>query len=221
MEEREIIKSNMSYLKKLKRWFLVIVGIVVLWWVCFSAADNRFYLKEHSRFLGQLSEKIYKSYNHFFRTDLYNTFDSVQPSGYIVLALTALALLLTVYFFYCSKMNLTVTNKRIYGKTAFGRRVDLPLDMISAVGTRAFKGITVSTSSGIIKFLGISNQEEVHKAITDLLMDRQNNPTATTQIKQEIQQSNADELGKFKALLDKGIITQEEFDAKKKQLLGL
>ena len=33
--------------------------------------------------------------------------------------------------------------------------------------------------------------------------------------------SNADELKKFKELLDSGIITQEEFDAKKKQLLGL
>lgn len=33
--------------------------------------------------------------------------------------------------------------------------------------------------------------------------------------------SNADELGKYKDLLDKGVITQEEFDMKKKQLLGL
>lgn len=31
----------------------------------------------------------------------------------------------------------------------------------------------------------------------------------------------ADELKKFKELLDSGVITQEEFDAKKKQLLGL
>lgn len=35
------------------------------------------------------------------------------------------------------------------------------------------------------------------------------------------QTSAADELKKFKELLDSGIITQEEFDAKKKQLLGL
>ena len=35
------------------------------------------------------------------------------------------------------------------------------------------------------------------------------------------QASAADELKKFKELLDMGIITQEEFDAKKKQLLGL
>lgn len=33
--------------------------------------------------------------------------------------------------------------------------------------------------------------------------------------------SAADELKKFKELLDMGVITQEEFDAKKKQLLGL
>ena len=33
--------------------------------------------------------------------------------------------------------------------------------------------------------------------------------------------SNADELKKFKDLLDAGIISQEEFDAKKKDLLGL
>ena len=33
--------------------------------------------------------------------------------------------------------------------------------------------------------------------------------------------SNADEIRKYKALLDDEIITQEEFDAKKKQLLGL
>ncbi|WP_080488158.1 SHOCT domain-containing protein [Oenococcus oeni] len=33
--------------------------------------------------------------------------------------------------------------------------------------------------------------------------------------------SGADEISKFKALLDEGTITKEEFDAKKKQILGL
>ena len=33
--------------------------------------------------------------------------------------------------------------------------------------------------------------------------------------------SNLDELKKYKELLDSGVISQEEFDAKKKQLLGL
>jgi hypothetical protein len=38
---------------------------------------------------------------------------------------------------------------------------------------------------------------------------------------QTVAVSAADELKKFKELLDSGVITQEEFDAKKKQLLGL
>jgi len=33
--------------------------------------------------------------------------------------------------------------------------------------------------------------------------------------------SSADEIGKYKALLDSGAITQDEYEAKKKQLLGL
>ena len=33
--------------------------------------------------------------------------------------------------------------------------------------------------------------------------------------------STADELKKYKELLDLGVLTQEEFDVKKKQLLGL
>lgn len=38
---------------------------------------------------------------------------------------------------------------------------------------------------------------------------------------QQTNLSPADELKKFKELLDSGVITQEEFDAKKKQILGL
>lgn len=43
--------------------------------------------------------------------------------------------------------------------------------------------------------------------------------TATIQVNEAV--SAADELKKFKELLDSGIITQDEFDAKKKQLLGI
>jgi len=36
-----------------------------------------------------------------------------------------------------------------------------------------------------------------------------------------VKNSDADELLKFKDLLDSGVLTQEEFEAKKRQLLGL
>jgi len=118
---------------------------------------------------------------------------------------------------------MTVTDKRVYGKTAFGKRVDLPIDSISAIGSRWPKGIAVATSSGKIAFLIIKNRDEIRDCISGLLIERQQRAATapTTTIKQEIPQSNADELKKYKDLLDQGVISQEEFDAKKKQLLGL
>ena len=52
------------------------------------------------------------------------------------------------------------------------------------------------------------------------LMKKEDNSTSTNQPAQP-QVSVVDELKQLKELLDIGIITQEEFDAKKKQLLGL
>lgn len=51
--------------------------------------------------------------------------------------------------------------------------------------------------------------------------DKEEPQKVQTVIAQEVPQSNADELKKYKDLLDSGIITEEEFEAKKKQLLGL
>ena len=116
--------------------------------------------------------------------------------------------------------SLTVTDKRVFGKAAFSQRVDLPFDKISSVAMCTFNGVGVATSSGKIKFLFCKNKDEIFNTISNVLLERQGKPTETI-IKQEVHQSNADELKKFKDLLDNGIITQEEFEEKKKQLLGL
>lgn len=47
------------------------------------------------------------------------------------------------------------------------------------------------------------------------MMDEQQAPSTNTGI------SEADEILKYKQLLDDGAITQEEYEAKKKQLLGI
>ena len=132
-----------------------------------------------------------------------------------------LAILGFIIYKRWSKVQITVTDKRVYGFDAVGKRVDLPLDSITAVSTSLFSGLAVTTASGAIKFAMLKNRDELHEVISKLLVNRQGKPAATTTIKQEVPQSSADELGKFKDLLDKGVITQEEFDAKKKQLLGL
>lgn len=140
---------------------------------------------------------------------------------YITLLTSLLFIVLLIMGLVSKSNRLVITNKRVNGEALFRKRVELPLDSVSAVGSCWPSGISIATSSGKITFLMIKNRDEIHKCISDLLIERQNKSTVTTTIKQEAPKSDADELKKYKELLDSGIITQEEFDAKKKQLLGL
>ena len=119
--------------------------------------------------------------------------------------------------FLAMKFELIVTDGKVVGKTLFGKRVDLPISQISVAGTGIFNRVSIATSSGSINFYGVTNQNKVFSTISELLMKRQEETKTTS----KASESSADELKKLKDLLDSGIITQEEFDTKKKQLLGL
>lgn len=142
----------------------------------------------------------------------------------IAFAIGLIPLLLYIICKLIIANELVVTDKRVYGKIALGKRVDLPLDSISAVvlTITLLQGISISTSSGRISFYFIEKPKEFHKEISDLIINRQSKTNLnTTTFKQETPFSNADEIKKYKNLFDNGIITQEEFEAKKKQLLDL
>lgn len=79
-------------------------------------------------------------------------------------------------------------------------------------------GWGISTSIGterkfVFSKSELSSAQRLHKYIVEY--------PSSLNTSQEKSSTGADELRKFKALLDDGIITQEEFDAKKKQILGL
>lgn len=119
------------------------------------------------------------------------------------------------------KPELIVTTNRVTGKTLFNKRVDLPISQVSAIGSGSFNRVTVTTASGNITFLAVQNNDEVFHVVSDLLVKRQNETNVSKSIINGVTSSNADELKKYKELLESGAITQEEFEAKKKQLLGL
>lgn len=147
----------------------------------------------------------------------YNS-DTIEELGVIFNVLAGFLFVCGMIFCLCwIRVELTVTNKRIYGKGAFGKRVDLPIDSISAIGTSILWGIDIGTSSGRIHFKFVENNDKIHSVLSKLLLERQQEKTLSN-----IQTaSSADELKKFKELLDSGAITQEEFNLKKKQILGL
>ena len=104
-------------------------------------------------------------------------------------------LLLCILIFW--DFQIIVTDKRVLGITTFNRKVDLPLDSVSAIGTSAFKGISVATSSGKISFLFIKNAEDIRHELNKLIIQRQEERENTVPEQTTINQvSNADELRK-------------------------
>ena len=124
-------------------------------------------------------------------------------------------------YFLLSRCNITVTDKNIKGRTLGGKNVVLPIHMVSAYGTRKFcSAIAIATSSGFIHFSFIGNYKEIGNVLHNLINQRQDATkfTANNSIESH---NDLDDLKKLKELLDNGIISQEEFNVKKKQLLGL
>lgn len=235
MEENVIIKSKRYNPKKLMLALIIIGSLVLLvasiyYGNEYSDYKKRlasYYAHEHTWkchyqliFNGKgygYSEELRCGYNYkptFWRQREDFIYQGVIPFVSVILLAFILKFLLSSY-------EMVVTDKRIYGKIVFGRRVDLPIDSISATGTlRILKGVSASTSSGRIKFLFIKNADQIYKEISNLLLSRQNKE-ATAIANSENRTYASDNLIKLKELLDKGIITQEEFEAKKKQFLSL
>lgn len=197
MEEKVLIKSEQYDVKK-AFIIMVIVGLVL------SILESIAIISNHM-------ESFDRWYDHF---------DWEFLIGLIPVA--AFALIGGLIYLWLRSYELTVTDKRIYGKVAWGKRVDLPVDSVSATATISlFKGVSVSTSSGRISFLVIKNADAIYKIMNNLLIERQQEKVNATVAAAAPKSDEADQLKKYKDLLDSGVITQEEFDAKKKQLLGL
>lgn len=109
---------------------------------------------------------------------------------------------------------LTITNQRVYGTTEFGHSVNIPLDKISSVKRFYSKGINFSYADGTANFPYCQNVSDVYAVASELL-------TKNSIKNSSDETSNAEEIKKYKELLDCGAITKEEFEKKKKQLLGL
>ena len=218
MEEKILIKSKQSSAMKVLIAFIAIGFIWILIWFRVGCNTWGSYYDERSDYAWFIEEHPTRTgYILYEFTHLCND-DAVLIFGpfalFVFIGLLA--------YLRLRSYELTVTNKRIYGKVAWGKRVDLPLDSISSTGTSRFlNGVAVATSSGRIVFRLVKNRNEIYQTINNLLIERQQNKMNGTSAVIEKTADPADQLKKFKELLDSGVITQEEFDAKKKQLLGV
>ena len=167
------------------------------------------------RHLSLYNRNSNKYYDYYYGTiGHYNDFWAI-PFVYVAIICLFIGLLCLLFFLMLKKTQIIITDKRVTGITHFGRKVDLPLDNISAVGSSWLKGVQVATSSGKISFLFIEKSDEVYELLRQLLIERQEK---SQKIAPSI--SNADELIKYKELLDNGTITKEEFEVLKQQFFN-
>ena len=201
MEEKILIKSTID--KKAKS-FLESAPILFLGIAAFFAITLA---------LPAAVEDNYAGWRYVFR------FHGTMTGYFIWFVLGCLSLIASIVTLIVYRVNreceLQITENSVKGKTLLGKEVVLPLYMVSAYSTIKFLSvIAVATASGITKFSLIGNYEEIGKVLENLINNRQKNTETSNS-------APVDELVKWKSLLDAGVISQEEFDAKKKQLLGL
>lgn len=136
-----------------------------------------------------------------------------------------LVLVMLVVNLWCSadaKKAMIIDGDRIICKKGKKTTKEFLVKDIKSVEFASRNGLLVRGNGIKYKINLLENAEEIKSTIMDSIAALPaESVVATTKIKQEIQPSSADELKKYKELLDSGVISQEEFDAKKKQLLGL
>lgn len=121
------------------------------------------------------------------------------------------------YFAYSvTPEKIIITQKKIVGQTiqviSINNLNDITLDTGIVYGILTFDTIKERVNVAVDKITAAN----IHQMVTNTLFNKISKDNTNNK-----ETSNADEIIKFKSLLDQGIITEEEFNIKKKELLGL
>lgn len=235
MEEKTLIESKiveLKLIKKLSKIAIIIFAIHIIISGISCPIANHFYEESKTYEEGHYNlygiylpghtkaDRFSDEYDKYEVAQGFNTFGIIIAIAGSIVAIPDL-ICIAIHLIH-SKTKLTVTDKRIYGIGKLGKKVDLPFDMVSAIGTKYKYTIAVSTSSGVIKFSMIENRDKMYEVIRKILLERQEKSANKKTVEPVVlsKTSNASELKEYKELLDMGAITQEEFDQKKKELLN-
>jgi len=126
--------------------------------------------------------------------------------------------------YYFLGINKNISHERSAGKTGAGAVIGTVL--APGIGTIIGGAIGAKKKDTSTFFLDFADYETKQKFTVQVkpiknTTDISSFRVSNIRIEDDSVTSSADELLKFKALLDADAITQEEFDAKKKELLGL
>ena len=124
-----------------------------------------------------------------------------------------------ILYFTARNNQIILTNYKITGVYKRHLSLNIPIDSISSVSKGGLRSLCITCAGNKYNISFVSNIDIFCSKLNELLNKRtQQSMRRDTVV---LQTSKYDEIEKLKQLLDNGIISQEEFDVKKKQLLDL
>lgn len=160
----------------------------------------------------------YTEFTEYFFNDWTDGVDTVRIPFEICGAILIVVLLL--YLAYVTyRKELVIECDAILCKKGKKTVKQFMIRDVKSVQNKALNGIKIYGNGFKYGMILVKNRDEIQKTVMDKVA------VLAEQAEQKMNTvssgGSADEIKKYKELLDSGVITQEEFDAKKKQLLGL
>ena len=106
----------------------------------------------------------------------------------------------------------------VFNKTFSADKVVIPLSKISGCAVSGLAAMKLTITEGTTKYE--YNTVANSSVIVDAIKNKDSEPKNQSKPETSTSTDPAEELRKYKKLLDDGIITQEDFDQKKRMLLG-
>ena len=139
------------------------------------------------------------------------TFAHVSNLMNVYFLMVILALFISIIYVLNKKTSITVSGDMIICKKISGKTVQFMLNDVKSVETTFLKGLKITGNGIKYRIILVNNNESLKSDIMNLL---NNLKTKYTNV------SEADELIKFRKLLEEGIISQEEYEKKKANILN-
>ncbi len=122
--------------------------------------------------------------------------------------------------------NVVVSETKIVASYGLKSQISLPIDSINSVtlNSKLLSEIGFNCAVKTYKIAYIENRKEIFDIVNTLISEMSVDKKSSNFSSVSRQSENTDiemELKKFKSLLDNNLISQEEYEAKKKQLLNL
>lgn len=134
----------------------------------------------------------------------------------------------------CSQSNLVLTNQKIYGAHKWflkDEQILMPMSKIDNIIVRynfidrlyggGGRTVRIASNSGFVNFPCVQNAEEFTRlAMEQLEIYRKSQTAASAPVPTSPETSITDKLKSLQSLKEQGILTEEEFNAKKAELLS-